>query len=146
MDEGKVKKRRRLTLEEQAARIDEKERRLKEQKRELQKKLNAKKRRERTRRLIQLGAITQKYLGDDVRLSQYEQFLKALDSKPSEVTANIRIFIMRDEKKYVQVMDASGNPTGKIDKFARYKTLKSCFESFTKGDWFDFASHETKKQ
>lgn len=74
-DVKEPEKKQRLTLEEQAARLRSKMQADEQRLRELNKKIRSKERKKRTRYLIQLGTITEKYLGT-VDLQQYEAFLR----------------------------------------------------------------------
>lgn len=69
------KKRQRLTLEEQAARLRSKMQADEQRLRELDKRIRSRERKKHTRYLIQLGTITEKYLGT-VDLERYEAFLR----------------------------------------------------------------------
>jgi len=61
------------------ARIDEKMEQMKAQKQDILAKEKKRQRNERTRRLIEIGAITEKYLGvKDIQPQYYELFLKAI--------------------------------------------------------------------
>lgn len=147
MDEEKALKpiiRQRLTLEKQAARLISKMQADEQHLRELNKRIRSIERKERTHFLIQLGAITQQYLGKTDDIQQYEAFFKALET-PTDTTQSHRRLCVYFDKDCQSPVIENGQKTDRVYISASYSTLKACFEAFRNGQWFDFSSHESTK-
>lgn len=147
MDEEKALKpiiRQRLTLEEQAARLKSKMQADEQRLRELNKRIRSIERKERTHFLIQLGAITQQYLGKTDDLQQYEAFFKALET-PTDTTPPQWRLSVRFDRAYQSPVIENGQKTGQMYVSQSFSTLKACFEAFRNSKWFDFTSHESTK-
>lgn len=78
----------RKTTQERLKEIEEQKLKLLERERELKKKLTNEKRNARTRRLIQLGALTEKFFNiEEITPDEYEKFLRVVCSFENVKTA-----------------------------------------------------------
>lgn len=69
------------TTEERIAELEEKQKQLKAQKRALMNRAKAEERKKRTHRLIQVGAIVEKYLGTIEDLDEFEKQFESMIKK-----------------------------------------------------------------
>jgi len=69
------------TTEERIAELEEKQKQLKAQKRALMNRAKAEERKKRTHRLIQVGAIVEKYLGTIEDLDEFEKQFESMTKK-----------------------------------------------------------------